>query len=121
MWEHWNSLKEDGSFWSADMNSFNHYAYGAVFDWMFGVSLGICPSENDPAYKHVILEPHPNPVLGFAKGSIDSRNGKIYAHWYYKGDKVYYEFELPEGVSATLRLPSGRTEALGAGTHHFAE
>ena len=43
MWEHWNSLKEDGSFWSTDMNSFNHYAYGAVFDWIFGVACGIKP------------------------------------------------------------------------------
>ena len=41
MWEHWNSLKEDGSFWSTDMNSFNHYAYGAVVDWMYGVCAGI--------------------------------------------------------------------------------
>ena len=41
MWEHWNGIKEDGTFWSSDMNSFNHYAYGAVGDWLYGVAAGI--------------------------------------------------------------------------------
>ena len=121
MWEHWNSLKEDGSFWSTDMNSFNHYAYGAVFDWIFNYALGICPAEDNVAYKHVILEPHPDRGLGFAKGHIDTRNGRIYAHWYYKGDKVYYEYEIPKGINATLKLPSGYTKELEGGCYRFAE
>ena len=53
MWEHWNSQKEDGSFWSTKMNSFNHYAYGAVYDWIFGVSSGIKTVEDAPAYKKI--------------------------------------------------------------------
>ena len=121
MWEHWNSLKEDGSFWSTKMNSFNHYAYGAVFDWIFGVSVGIKPIEEAPAYEKITLAPRPDPCLGFAEGSIESRNGLIRSHWYYKGETVYYEFEIPEGVTAALTLPSGYTETLGAGVYHFAE
>ena len=121
MWEHWNSLKEDGSFWSTDMNSFNHYAYGAVYDWIFGAAVGISLMPEAPAYREIKLEPHPNKCLGFAKASIESRNGQISAHWYYKGDTVYYEFEIPEGVTAHLRLPSGYTETLGGGSYRFAE
>lgn len=121
MWEHWNSLKEDGSFWSTDMNSFNHYAYGAVYDWIFGVAVGIKPMAQAPAYQEITLEPHPNKCLGFADASIESRHGFIRAHWYYKGDTVYYEFEIPVGVTAHLRLPSGYTATLGGGIHHFAE
>ena len=121
MWEHWNSQKEDGSFWSTDMNSFNHYAYGAVYDWIFGVAIGIQPVLSAPAYKEITLEPHPCRALGFAKASIESRNGFILSHWYYKEDRVYYEFEIPKGVTAHLRLPSGRCETLTGGIYHFAE
>jgi len=121
MWEHWNSLKEDGSFWSTDMNSFNHYAYGAVFDWIFSVAAGIQTQEEAPAYKEIRLQPHPNKNLGFADTSIESRNGFIRSYWYYKGDTVYYEFTVPEGVTAYLRLPSGYTATLTGGIHHFAE
>ena len=121
MWEHWNSLKEDGSFWSTAMNSFNHYAYGAVYDWIFGVSSGIMPTENAPAYKEITLAPHPSKALGFADASIDSRNGMIRSYWYYKGDVVYYEFEIPAGVTAYVTLPSGRKETLTDGKFCFAE
>jgi alpha-L-rhamnosidase len=121
MWEHWNSLKEDGTFWSKSMNSFNHYAYGAVFDWIFGVAVGISPMAEEPAYKRVQIAPHPSKVLGFADASIDSRQGNIRVHWYYKGDTVYYEIELPEGVTADLTLPSGHSETLVGGSYCFAE
>ena len=121
MWEHWNSLKEDGSFWSTAMNSFNHYAYGAVYDWIFGVSSGIMPTENAPGYKEVTIAPHPSKELGFADASIDSRNGTIRSYWYYKGDVVYYEVEIPEGVIAHFTLPSGKQETLTGGKYLFAE
>ncbi|MBQ9797562.1 MAG: family 78 glycoside hydrolase catalytic domain [Clostridia bacterium] len=121
MWEHWNSLKEDGSFWSTRMNSFNHYAYGAVYDWMFGKMIGIETTEHAPAYREVDIAPHPDRRLGFAEASIDSRNGTVRVHWYYKGDVVYYEIEVPEAVTAHLTLPSGYTETLTGGIYHFAE
>ncbi len=119
MWEHWNSLKEDGSFWSTNMNSFNHYAYGAVLDWIWGVSLGVSPMEAHPAYEEFTLAPHPDPVLGFAKGSLATRHGEILVHWYYKEDKVYYEFTVPQGTRAHLTLPNGRTELLSGGSYQF--
>ena len=121
MWEHWNGIREDGSFWSETMNSFNHYAYGAVFDWIFGVSCGIKTSENAAGYREVLIAPHPHKCLGFADASIDTRHGVISVHWYYKGDRVYYELEIPTGVTAHLTLPSGYTETLSGGKYHFAE
>ncbi|MBR7151839.1 MAG: family 78 glycoside hydrolase catalytic domain [Clostridia bacterium] len=119
MWEHWNSLKEDGTFWSTDMNSFNHYAYGTVYDWIFGAALGIKPTS--PAYREIEIAPHPNKCLGWAEGSVESRSGKIRSHWYYKGDVVYYEFDIPEGVTARVTLPGGFTTCLGGGSYRFAE
>lgn len=119
MWEHWDSLREDGTFWRTDMNSFNHYAYGAVFDWIFGVATGIKPAA--PGYAEVSLSPHPDRRLGFADASIETRRGLVRVHWYYKDDAVYYEFEIPQGVTAHVRLPSGRTETLSGGSWCFAE
>jgi alpha-L-rhamnosidase len=121
MWEHWNSLKEDGSFWSTDMNSFNHYAYGAVFDWIFGVSSGIKTVADAPAYRKIVFEPHPDKRLGYADASIESRCGKVRSNWYYKGDKVYYEFEVPAGSTAEITLPSGYKTTVDEGIYHFAE
>lgn len=121
MWEHWNSIKEDGSFWNTDMNSFNHYAYGAVFDWIFGVVVGIKPTAESPACEKIILAPHPDKRLGFIDSSIEKRYGKIRSAWYYKGNAVYYEFEIPEGVTAQMLLPSGYTKKLTKGCYHFSE
>lgn len=121
MWEHWNSLKEDGSFWSTSMNSFNHYAYGAVLDWMVEVSAGIAPIEERPAYEAIRLEPHPHPALGFSDVTLQTRNGEVRSHWYYKGDRVCFEFEIPKGVTGYLRLPSGYTAELGQGHYCFTE
>ena len=121
MWEHWNSQKEDGSFWSPQMNSFNHYAYGAVLDWIVGVGVGITPVESAPNYREISIAPHPHPALGFADASIQTRSGKVRVHWYYKGNKVYYEIEIPEGTLAHLRLPSGHIATLTSGSYHFAE
>lgn len=117
MWERWNSLKDEGSFWSADMNSINHYAYGTVFDWIFGVSIGIKTISEAPGYKEIKLTPHPHKSLGFATASIDTKHGCIRVHWYYKNDIVYYEFNIPDGVTAHLTLPLGYTETLTSGDY----
>ena len=121
VWEHWNSLKEDGSFWSTDMNSFNHYAYGAVFDWIFAAAVGIAPTEDAPGYEHIVIAPHPHKALGFVDAGIKTARGDVHMKWYYKGDTVYYEITVPKGTTATLTLPSGHTEALSGGAYLFSE
>ena len=119
MWEHWNGIKEDGTFWSTDMNSFNHYAYGAVFDWIFGVACGVKPMETNPAYKEVTISPIPHKALGFVDSSIKTRHGTIKVKWYYIGEQVRYEFEIPLGVTAHITLPSGYKTMISAGVYHF--
>ncbi len=119
IWEHWNGIKEDGSFWSSRMNSFNHYVMGSVYDWIFGNTVGIRPIE--PAYRKVLISPLPDARFGFVRASIRTRCGKISVHWYYKGEKVYYELDIPDGIEAHLRLPSGREQMLGGGRYLLAE
>ena len=119
MWEHWNGIKEDGTFWSDKMNSFNHYAYGAVYAWIFDTVMGVKPVS--AGYKSISIEPHPTKELGFAEGTLMSAAGTIRSAWYYRGDTVHYEFDVPEGVEALIKLPSGRSTRVIGGTHIFAE
>ena len=117
IWEHWDSKKEDGTFWSTDMNSFNHYAYGSVFDWIFGKALGVTVKDEGAGYASVSVEPHPDLRLGFAKGSIQSRKGFIRVDWRYLPDeRVRYEITVPTGTTAQIRLPKGTEHTLCGGT-----
>ena len=121
MWEHWDSLKEDGTFWSTDMNSFNHYAYGAVYDWIFGVSAGIKVLEDGVAYRHVSIEPHPEKKIGHLKSSIEVKGGTLSSAWSYIGDEIRYDIEIPAGTVAEVTLPKGKKATLSAGKYLFVE
>ena len=119
MWEHWNSLKEDGSFWSTDMNSFNHYAYGSVCDWIYGQAAGITVTDEGAGYEKFTLTPHPCKELGFVNCTLNTPKGTVVSNWYYKGDDVYYEFVVPAGSAALLTLPDGRKERLSGGKYMY--
>lgn len=121
MWEHWNGIRGDGTFWSDNMNSFNHYAYGAVYDWIFSVCCGVSPKESAPAYREVNISPHPNQRLGWVEATLQTRNGLLRVAWKYKEQTIQYEIDLPEKTTAFLTLPSGKTETLTGGTHFFTE
>lgn len=117
MWEHWDGIKEDGSFWSTDMNSYNHYAYGSVFDWIFGKAAGI--QIEKPAYEEVKIAPIPDARMGHMTASIETRFGKLLSHWEYRGEKVLYRFEIPAGITAKIALPDGREETVGEGIYMY--
>ncbi len=121
MWEHWNGIREDGTFWSEGMNSFNHYAFGAVYDWIFTTVLGINTAPAAPAYEKIAIEPHPDRRLGFAEATYETKFGSLRSYWYYKGERIYYEFDIPEGITAYLSLPSGYNEILTGGKYCFTE
>lgn len=93
IWERWDSIKPDGSFQAANMNSFNHYAYGAVLDWIYTVAAGISPAS--PGYADVIIAPKPDPRLGWLSARLDTRHGTIFSKWTYEGKKVRYEIDTP--------------------------
>ena len=119
MWEHWNGIKEDGSFWSADMNSFNHYAYGCVCDWIYGQAAGITVTDEGAGYEKFTLTPHPCKELGFVNCTLNTPRGTVVSNWYYKGDDVYYEFVVPAGSTALLTLPDGTRAELSGGKYMY--
>ena len=118
IWEHWDSLKEDGTFWSTDMNSFNHYAYGSVFDWVYGVCLGITVDGDGAGYRKITVAPVPDRRLGFAKGSVETRQGKVESYWRYLPDgRVRYEITVPQGTVAAVKLPEKEAVTLSGQTY----
>lgn len=119
IWEHWNGIKENGEFWSDSMNSFNHYAYGSVFDWVFGVACGVKVSEDGAGYKKFSIEPHPSRKLGFADFRIDTAYGTVVSKWYYRDDDIHFEFTVPAGTEAALTLPDGTKHTLTGGSYLF--
>ncbi|MBQ8696669.1 MAG: family 78 glycoside hydrolase catalytic domain [Clostridia bacterium] len=119
MWEHWDGIFEDGSLWDPEMNSFNHYAYGSVYDWIFGVAAGIKVCDDGAGYTHVTVNPTPDKRLGFLTAGIDSRAGRIESHWYYKGDEVYFEITVPDKTVADITLPDGRKYTVTDGKYIF--
>ena len=118
MWEHWDSIMEDGSFWSDGMNSFNHYAYGAVADWMYGRICGVTVLE--PGYRRVRIAPEPCKRLGFAKCGIDTVQGRLESHWYYADGRICFEFTVPKGCEAEIVLPNGHIEIVNGGSYCYS-
>ena len=88
------------------MNSFNHYAFGAVGEWMYENILGIQPDPNSPGFKHFILKPLPGGSLTWAEGSYHSISGKIEAKWKKIDGKFEYHIVVPPNTTATVHMPS---------------
>ncbi len=117
IWERWDSMLPDGTINPGEMTSFNHYALGAVADWLYKVVAGIQPAE--PGYAEIRLTPTPGPGLDWASGTLDTRHGRIESGWRRTGDGYLVDVVVPEAVKAELVLPDGTTHRLGGGRHSF--
>jgi alpha-L-rhamnosidase len=109
IWERLNSYTvENGFGGNNSMNSFNHYSFGAVGAWMCNYSLGIQRDENEPGFKHFILQPNPDPTgqMTFAKGHYDSMYGRIESGWRVENGKLIYSATVPANTTAKLYLPA---------------
>ena len=119
IWEHWDGMKADGTMWSTDMNSFNHYAYGSVASWMYENVAGIRIDEEKPGFENVILCPLVTEKLEWAEASIDTKFGTVRSKWYKEGGKTVYEFDVAN--TATLILPKSGEKQLSKGSYRFCE
>jgi len=107
IWERWDGYVEGRGFQDAGMNSFNHYALGAVGEWMYRTILGISPDEQRPGYEHVIIKPQPGGSLTWAKGSYDSIRGKVSVEWRIDGGDWRLNLTVPPNITAVVHLPAG--------------
>jgi alpha-L-rhamnosidase len=97
IWERWDALAPDGSIYEPDMNSYNHYAYGAVCQWLMEGVAGLGRDPDRPGFAGVLLDPVIIPALGHVKASHDSPKGPLAAEWAIAGDRVTYTVTLPPG------------------------
>lgn len=120
VWERWNSYTKKDGFGPVGMNSFNHYAYGAVLAWIYRRAAGIAADPANPGFRNIIMAPVPSKRLGFVKAEYRSRAGLIKSAWKYEGDKWIWDFTVPEGATAIVTLP-GETagKPYDAGTYHI--
>ena len=102
IWEHWDGQMENGDFWSSDMNSFNHYAYGAVADWVYTVAAGIQTVEEKPGYAAVRIAPQPDKRLDWLEASVETRHGLVRSRWEKQRDMWRYEIETPVEAEAVI-------------------
>jgi alpha-L-rhamnosidase len=86
------------------MNSFNHYAYGAIGDWMYRVSAGI--ETMSPGYKHILIQPHPTQKLSYSKATFESSYGTIASGWERKEGKIIIKVRIPVNTTSTIILPA---------------
>lgn len=110
VWERWNSYTLEHGFGDVGMNSFNHYAYGAVAGWMFECMAGIGADLREPGFKHVILAPQPDRRLS-AEASFDSAYGRIQAASSVEDKTWTYSFTLPANTTAEVCVPAASAEA----------
>ena len=118
IWERWNSYMIDKGMGPQGMNSFNHYAYGVVCEWIWETAAGISADPSEPGFKHIIMKPVPDERLGFVKAEYMSHAGLIKSEWKYEGDKWIWNFTIPKGATATVTLPgSEESKDYEAGTY----
>lgn len=120
VWERWNSYTRESGFGPASMNSFNHYAYGAVGEWMYRYMSGIEPDEKDPGFHHFFLKPQPDrrsylpegqSLITSASATYQSRYGTIASAWSAPdGNSLVYSCSVPVGTTATLHFPVESSE-----------
>ena len=104
IWERWDGIKADGSIFEPTMNSYNHYAYGAVCQWLFEAVAGFRPDPEQPGFRHVIFEPLVVPSLSPVSADHDSVAGRVAAGWVLEGEEATYTFTVPQGSTAELVL-----------------
>ena len=106
IWERWDGYVKGRGFQGAGMNSFNHYAFGSIGEWMYENILGIQPSYDNPGFTHFILKPVPGGTLTWAKGRYNSFSGTIEAAWKREGGSFEYDFTIPPNTTATVYIPA---------------
>ena len=114
IWERWDGIKPDGTFQDAGMNSFNHFAKGAIGEWLFETVAGIKPSPGS-GYRSVIIKPIPGGGMDHARAIINSMYGRIESSWEFDGSRFILDIEVPSNTTATLYLPGAILENVREG------
>jgi len=116
IWERWDGWTREKGFEDKGMNSFNHYAYGAVGDWLYRVVAGVEIDPQKPAYKHVVLRPRPGGSLTSAKGTHSSPYGLIVSSWHLEAGAFVWDVVVPPNTTATAHFPLPQAATVAEGS-----
>ncbi|MCW8383565.1 glycoside hydrolase family 78 protein [Streptomyces justiciae] len=117
VWERWNSMLPDGSINPGEMTSFNHYALGAVADWMHRTVAGLAPGE--PGYRRLHIRPRPGGGITWARAEHDTPYGRVETSWRVEGESLHLDLLVPPHVTALVDLPGADHKEVGPGQHTF--
>jgi alpha-L-rhamnosidase len=106
IWERWDGIRPDGTFETPTMNSYNHYAYGAIGDWMYRVIAGIDTKTEGPGYKQIVIKPTIGGNLENASADYETNYGKVSSHWKLDTGNFLLDVEIPANTKATIYIPS---------------
>ena len=112
IWERWDGEKPDSTFEEASMNSFNHYAYGAIGDWMYRVLAGLNSDPEEPGYRHIVIRPQSGGGLTYANATLITPYGEASSGWKLDGARVHVIARVPPNTYATVYLPEARADAV---------
>ena len=112
IWERWDGIKPDSSFETPGMNSYNHYSYGAIGDWMYRVVAGIDTYADGPGYKHIRLMPHTGGGFTMISASLQTYYGKIVSQWKTENGETIFDLEIPANTRADIFIPASGPEAI---------
>lgn len=112
IWERWDGWTEEAGFQTPQMNSFNHYAFGSVGEWLYRYVAGIDVDRERPGFEHIVLRPRPGGGLAFAEARYRSIRGDISSRWELRGGVLTYEATVPANATATLHLPTPHPESV---------
>lgn len=107
MWERWNSWTEEEGFGAVGMNSFNHYAYGAIGQWLYATVGGIDVHPDCPGFEKILIQPQPGGGLTYAKAELKTPYGWVKSYWRIENAVFYLDVTVPANSSALVTLPSG--------------
>jgi len=118
IWERWDGWTPEKGFQDPGMNSFNHYSFGSVGEWLYRTVAGIAPAT--PGYEHILFAPRPGGGLTWAKAEYESIRGRISSSWTLKDGQFTLEIVVPPNTTATVSLPgSEKGLEVEAGRHSF--
>src|ERR1700733_4760793 len=112
IWERWDGQKPDSSFQTPGMNSFNHYAYGAIGDWMYRNITGLDTNEEGAGYKKISIRPHTGGNLNYAQAELETGFGKLAVSWKSGNGHFSMDVEIPANTTASIFIPSSSAASI---------
>ncbi|QNA42674.1 alpha-L-rhamnosidase [Lacibacter sediminis] len=106
IWERWDGIRTNGDFQAITMNSFNHYAYGAIGDWMYRVMVGLDNEDGSIGYKKIRIRPHISGKFTHASANYQTQFGKLSSGWKLENGKLILHAEVPANTTATIYIPA---------------